>query len=458
MFRSVLVANRGEIALRIIKALRALSIRSVAVYSQADADSPHLAAADATVCIGGARSSDSYLNMQAIIQAAIQHDCQALHPGFGFLAENARFATMCEQARITFIGPAPAAIRQMGVKAAARETMRAAGLEPIPGSAGVVSDLDAAGRIAADMGYPVLLKASAGGGGRGMRVAENAAGLEEAFAAARMEAEKAFGNGDLYLEKFIRGGRHIEFQILADAYGHAIHLGERECSVQRRHQKLIEESPSPTVSAETRRRVGAQVARAVARIGYRNAGTVEFLRDSDGSLYFMEMNTRLQVEHPVTEMVTGVDIVQQQIKLAANQPLAIAQEQVEMRGHSIEVRINAEDPEHDFRPTPGAITRFEPPRSGPDLRLDTHVQEGYVVPPFYDSMIAKLICRGADRAQAIANTIAALEAFRIEGVRSTIPLHLRILRSPQFQSGTYDTTLLEQLFAEAQPPEGHNHG
>ncbi len=445
MFRSVLVANRGEIAQRILKALQELGIRSVAVFSEADRDSPHLEWADDAICIGGSRSGESYLNMDAVIQAALLSDCQAVHPGFGFLAENALFAAMCGQAKLTFIGPSPAAIRDMGVKASARETMRAVGLEPIPGSKGIVRTLAAAREVAASMGYPVLLKASAGGGGRGMRVAEDEAGLSTAFSQARMESEKAFGNADLYLEKFIRGGRHIEFQILADVYGNAVHLGERECSVQRNHQKLVEESPSPVVSAKQRAEVGARVAAAVAKIGYTNAGTVEFLRDTDGTLYFMEMNTRLQVEHPVTEMVTGFDIVKEQIAIAANRKLSISQDNVKMTGHAIEVRINAEDPAENFRPTPGEIRVFAPPAEGDGVRVDTHVRPGTVVPPFYDSMIAKLICRGPDRASTIEKTVEALHDFRIEGVKSTIPIHLEILASEEFRSGAYDTRLVASL-------------
>ncbi len=456
MFRSVLVANRGEIALRIIRALRELSIRSVAAYSEADRESPHLEQADDRVCIGGARSGDSYLKMEALLQAALQKDCQAVHPGFGFLAENARFAAMCEQARVTFIGPGPAAIRQMGVKAQARETMRAAGLDPIPGSRGVVGTLDEARRVAVEIGYPVLLKASAGGGGRGMRVADDEAGLDAAFSEARMEAEKAFGDGSLYLEKFIRGGRHIEFQILADVYGNAVHLGERECSVQRHHQKLIEESPSPVISGLDRAEIGARVAAAVAKIGYVNAGTIEFLRDDDGSLYFMEMNTRLQVEHPVTEMVTGVDIVKEQIAIAANRPLSLTQSDVSLTGHAIEVRINAEDPAQGFQPTPGTITRFDAPDTGAELRIDTHVRQGYTVPPFYDSMIAKLIGYGADRDAAIGVVAGALREFRIEGVKTTIPMHLETLASAEFRSGQYDTRLIEELLANGDG--GPDHG
>ncbi len=446
MFRKVLVANRGEIARRILRALRELSIRSVAVYSEADRDSPHLAEADETVCIGGPRSGESYLDMEAILAAAETRECQAVHPGYGFLAENALFAALCGQAKVTFIGPPPAAIRLMGVKAAARETMRSAGLEPIPGSRGVVRTAEEAAAVAGDIGYPVLLKASAGGGGRGMRVAEDARGLADAYAAARMEAEKAFGDGSLYLERFIRGGRHIEFQILADAYGNAVHLGERECSVQRNHQKLVEESPSPAIPREQRLAMGERVAQAVARIGYVNAGTVEFLRDPAGNLFFMEMNTRLQVEHPVTEMVTGLDIVKEQIAIAANRPLSIRQEDVVWSGHAIEARINAEDPAAGFRPNPGRIVRFSPPPAGDGVRVDTHVREGYTVPPFYDSMIAKLIAHGADRAAAIARLDGALAGFAIEGVRTTIPLHREILANREFATGTYDTGLIRRMF------------
>ncbi|MHC4860813.1 MAG: acetyl-CoA carboxylase biotin carboxylase subunit [Planctomycetota bacterium] len=447
MFRSVLVANRGEIALRVLTALGELGIRSVAVYSEADRDSPHLELADETVCIGGPRSADSYLNMEAILQAAEQQDCQAVHPGFGFLAENARFAALCGQAKVTFIGPPPGAIRTMGDKATARETMREAGLDPIPGSRGVVRTEEDARRIAGEIGYPVLLKASGGGGGKGMRVAEDEGELSDAFDQATLESEKAFGNRDLYLEKFIRGGRHIEFQILTDAYGDAVHLGERECSVQRSHQKLIEESPSPVIPSDLRDEMGRRVARAAARIGYVNAGTVEFLRDPDGNLYFMEMNTRLQVEHPVTEMITGVDIVREQIAIAANRPLSIKQDDVTFTGHAIEARINAEDPDDGFRPTPGRIEVFERPDRGEGVRLDTHVRAGYVVPPFYDSMIAKLIGHGEDRGAAIATVTQALESFRIEGVKTTIPMHLQILGSPAFVAGDYDTRLVPSLLS-----------
>jgi acetyl-CoA carboxylase biotin carboxylase subunit len=372
MFRSILVANRGEIALRIIRACKDLGVRAVAVYSEADAASPHLDEADDRVCIGGSRSADSYLNMETIIQAAVQKECQALHPGYGFLAENARFSALCAQSKITFIGPPPHAIRLMGDKARARETMKGLGLEPIPGSEGTLRDLDHARRAAAQVGYPVLLKASAGGGGKGMRVVEDGGALESAFNEAYMEAEKAFGNPTLYMEKFISRGRHIEFQILADTYGNAIHLGERECSIQRSHQKLVEESPSPVIDEATRHSMGGKVSKAVAAIGYVNAGTVEFLRDEEGNLYFMEMNTRLQVEHPVTEMVTDFDIVKEQLRIAANCKLSKTQDEIEFEGNAIEVRINAEDPEHGFKPDPGRIEAFEPPALD-SVRVDTHM-------------------------------------------------------------------------------------
>lgn len=451
MFRSVLIANRGEIALRAIRACKDLGVRAVAVYSEADRSSPHLDVADDRVCIGSSRSADSYLNMDAIIQAAVQKECQALHPGYGFLAENARFSALCAQSKITFIGPPPHAIRLMGDKARARETMKGLGLEPIPGSDGTLRGLDHAREAAAEVGYPVLLKASAGGGGKGMRVVEHEDALEGAFNEAYMEAEKAFGNPTLYMEKFISRGRHIEFQILADVYGNAIHLGERECSIQRSHQKLVEESPSPVIDEVTRRSLGEKVSKAVAAIGYVNAGTVEFLRDEEGNLYFMEMNTRLQVEHPVTEMVTGFDIVREQLRIAANCELSKTQDQIEITGNAIEVRINAEDPEHGFKPDPGKIEVFEPPALD-SVRVDTHIKPGYTIPPFYDSLICKLIGHGRDRRQAIDTVKAALEAFRIEGVKTTIPIHLEILSSREFQTGSYSTGFIPELLAS----KGHN--
>jgi acetyl-CoA carboxylase biotin carboxylase subunit len=447
MFRSVLIANRGEIALRVIRACKDLGVRTVAVYSEADEASPHLEQADLAVCIGGPRSVDSYLNMEAIVQAAVQNECQALHPGYGFLAENARFSALCAQSKVTFIGPPPHAIRLMGDKARARETMKSLGLDPIPGSEGTVRELGEASAAASAIGYPVLLKASAGGGGKGMRIVEDEKALEHAFSEASLEAEKAFGNPALYMEKFIAKGRHIEFQILADTFGNAIHLGERECSIQRSHQKLVEESPSPVIDEATRSEYGSRVSKAVAAIGYVNAGTVEFLRDSGGNLYFMEMNTRLQVEHPVTEMVTGFDIVKEQLRIAANCPLSITQDDIQLKGSAIECRINAEDPDKDFKPDPGEITVFEPPGFD-SVRVDTHIRSGYRIPPFYDSLICKLIGHGSDRKQAIATTLEALSSFKVEGVKTTIPIHMEILATDIFGKGTYNTGFIPEFFAE----------
>ena len=444
VFRRLLVANRGEVAARILRACRELEIESVAVYSTADSDSPHLRLADKIVCIGPSPSSDSYLNQDAILQAAEQNDCQAVHPGFGFLAENAHFAARVRQQQLAWIGPPPRAIARMGDKAEARRAMKAAGLATIPGTEGILDGIEKARRAADDVGYPVLLKATAGGGGKGMRLCRDENELAKAYSEASLEAEKAFGNAGLYLEKVLVEARHIEFQVLADVFGSAIHLGERECSVQRRHQKLLEEAPSAVMDPVTRADVGRRAAEAAAAIGYTSAGTMEFLRDRDGNYYFMEMNTRLQVEHPVTEMITGVDIVQQQIKIAANRPLEISQDDVHITGHAIEFRINAEDPDRDFRPDPGTIAVFDPPE-GDGIRVDTHVESGYEIPPFYDSMIAKLIVHGANRDDAIRRSEAALEAFRIEGVATTIPIQRRILAEPAFRDGFYDTSWLERL-------------
>ncbi len=445
MFRSVLIANRGEIALRVIRACKELGIRTVAVHSEADRTSPHLEYADETVCIGGSRSAESYLNMETLIQAAVQSDCQALHPGYGFLAENSLFSSLCAQSKITFIGPPPGAVRLFGDKVRARETMKSLGLDPIPGTDGTVDNLKEASAAAEEIGYPVLLKASAGGGGKGMRIVNAGGDLEGAFNEASLEAEKAFANPALYMEKYISRGRHIEFQILADVFGNAVHLGERECSIQRSHQKLVEESPSPAVDEDTRKAFGEKVSRAVAAIGYVNAGTVEFLRDEAGNLYFMEMNARLQVEHPVTEMVTDFDIVKEQLRIAANCPLSITQDDVKMSGHAIEVRINAEDPDNGFKPDPGTITEFEPPCMD-SVRVDTHIKPGYTIPPFYDSLLCKLIGRGEDRAGAISTVKQALEGFNIKGVKTTIPIHIEILSSEEFRKGDYNTSFIPDLF------------
>jgi acetyl-CoA carboxylase biotin carboxylase subunit len=447
MFKRILIANRGEVALRIIRACKEMGIETAAVYSTADKDSPHLSHADMKICVGPGPSSQSYLNREAILQAALNTECQALHPGFGFLAEDPLFSYMCRQQKLVFIGPTSNSIQLMGNKSQAKQTVKQAGLPTIPGSDGNLKDLDEAVALAEGLGYPVLLKATAGGGGKGIRPCRNEEELRTFCPQARMEAEKAFGCADLYLEKLILNGRHIEFQILADAFDNVIYLGERECSIQRKNQKLIEESPSPAVDAETRKRVGTRVAEAMKRIGYLNAGTIEFLMDETKKLYFMEMNTRLQVEHPVTEMITGVDIVKEQINIAANHPLSVAQENVTFTGHAIECRINAEDPADNFAPCPGLITVFSPSLTGGPgkIRLDTHVAAGYEIPSFYDSMICKIIAHGEDRASAIQTMSNALRAFEIKGIKTTIPLHLEILNSRIFKEGNYHTGSLTEI-------------
>ncbi len=452
MFKRILVANRGEIALRIIRACRELGMETVAAFSEADSDSPHLQEADFKACIGPPRSSESYLNMEAIIQAAEQHDCCAIHPGYGFLAENALFAELCEGAKMTFIGPTPAAIRAMGDKATARETMRSVGLPVIPGSHGTLRGAAEGLRLARKIGFPVLLKATAGGGGRGMRRVDKDSDFESRYNEAAMEAEKAFGNPRLYMEKYIVDGRHIEFQVMADVFGKAVHLGERECSAQRRHQKLLEESPSPVLENKTRAELGEVIRRAISRIGYRNAGTIEFFRDTEGQLFFMEMNARLQVEHPVTEMVAGRDLVAEQIRIAANEPLSFSQRDVELSGHAIECRINAEDPFDNFKPNPGLVEEFQPPENidGVKVRVDTHVRPGYRIPVYYDSLIAKLIVWGQDRDSAREGMIKALEQFEVGGVKTTIPVHLQILRDKNFSAGDYDTGFIERLLAKGE--------
>jgi acetyl-CoA carboxylase biotin carboxylase subunit len=443
----VLVANRGEIAGRVLAACRRLGIQTVAVYSEADRDGPWLRLADRAICIGPGRADASYLDADAVLQAAEQAECQAVHPGYGFLAENPIFAARCAQHGLTFIGPPPAAIRRMGDKVAARQTMAAAGLPTIPGSEASLRDSAEALLVAERIGYPVLLKAAAGGGGRGMRRCCDPGELERSFAVAALESEKAFGSGELYLEKYVAGGRHVEFQVLCDAYGKAVHLGERECSIQRSHQKLLEESPSPALDESRRAEFGAHVTRAVAGFGYRNAGTVEFLLAPTGELYFMEMNTRLQVEHPVTEMVTGEDLVVHQLRIAAMQPLSLTQDAVTMSGHAIELRINAEDPEQGFRPAPGTIRSFRPPPTTigeARVRWDSVIEEGYRLPAHYDSLIGKLIVHGGDRRTAIRGAQRALELLQIEGVPTTRQLHLRLLEDPQFVAGQYDVGFLER--------------
>jgi acetyl-CoA carboxylase biotin carboxylase subunit len=455
VFRKVLIANRGEIAARIARSCRSLGCRSVVVYSEADRDAPWLALADQTLCIGPARAEESYLNAGAILQAAEQTESQAIHPGYGFLAENERFAARCEQQGISFVGPGAAAIRRMGNKVEARRTMAGLGLPVIPGSADVLQDVAEARALAAEIGYPILLKARGGGGGKGMRRCDRDVELPRAFTEAALEAGKAFGDPALYLERYIAGGRHVEFQVLCDRFGAAVHLGERECSIQRQHQKLLEESPSPVVDDALREELGQRVARAVVGLGYRNAGTVEFLRAPDGRLYFMEMNTRLQVEHPVTEMRTGIDLVAEQLRIAANEPLRLRQEQVRFTGHAVEFRINAEDPANGFRPDPGRIRRLELPPSewggNVAVRWDGSLCEGYRVPAHYDSLLGKLIVHGPQRERVLEAARSVLGQLRIEGVKTTVPLHQRLLEDEPFRKGSYDVSYLSRsgLLGEA---------
>ncbi len=444
MFHRLLVANRGEVAVRIAKACHKLGVTPVGIYSEADRGAHWLEEMGHTVCVGPAPSADSYLRSDRILQAAVQTRCSALHPGWGFLAEDPRSAALCRQHGITFVGPSPQVISRMGLKSPAKEAMRAAGLPVIPGSIGLVADVESAVACAAEVGYPVIIKADSGGGGRGMRRCDDEASLRQAFPEASAEARSAFGSGLLYLERFLRGGRHVEVQILADSYGHAIHLGERDCSVQRNHQKLIEEGPCPILSAERRAEIGRSAAQAAAAIGYVGAGTIEFLLSEEGELFFMEMNTRLQVEHPVTELITGVDIVCEQINIAAGRRLELRQEDVSFEGHAIECRINAEDALDNFRPTPGLLSTFEIARGeGPGtMRVDTHMAEGESVSPYYDSLVAKLIAVGQDREMAIQTMLNALQNSRIEGISTTIPMHLAVLQSAEFCAGNYDTTTL----------------
>jgi len=443
MFRKILVANRGEIALRVLSACKELGIKTVAVYSEADRHSLHVRFADEAICIGPPRSSDSYLNIPQVISAAEVANVDAIHPGYGFLSENANFAEVCEASHITFIGPTPALIRMMGEKDRARAEMGAAGLPIIPGSDGVVPDEDAAKQVAAEIGLPVMIKAAEGGGGRGMRIVRTKRELIPAFLTARAEAEQAFGSPNVYIEKLIENPRHIEFQVMGDKHGNVIHLGERECSIQRRHQKLLEESPSTALDAGTRDRIGQQVVAALRTVGYSNAGTVEFLRDGSGKLYFIEMNARIQVEHPVTEMVTQVDLVKTQIRVAAGERLEDSVGTFQAKGHAIECRINAEDPD-TFVPSPGHITTFRVP-GGPGIRVDTAAHADAVIPPFYDSLVAKLVAHGRDRAEAIARMQCALDGFVVEGIKTTIPLHKRILADPDFLAGKFDTHFLERM-------------
>jgi acetyl-CoA carboxylase biotin carboxylase subunit len=443
MFKKVLVANRGEIAVRVIRACRELGIRTVAVYSEADRDSLHVRMADEAFCIGPPPAADSYLNIPNILSTAELLGVDAIHPGYGFLSEDPRFAEICRDAKITFIGPPPEAMEAMGNKAKAREIAQRAGVPVVPGSPGPVRNEREAYQVADRLGYPLLVKASAGGGGRGMRVVHSREDLGLALQTAQREAEAAFGSGELYLEKYLEEPRHVEVQILADARGNAVHLGERDCSVQRRHQKLLEEAPAPGLSPRLRAQLHRAALRLVQAIGYVNAGTVEFLVDRQENFYFLEMNTRIQVEHPVTEAVTGLDLVAEQIRIAAGERLRFSQRDVEFRGHALECRINAEDPAHDFRPSPGRVVSFVPP-GGPGIRVDTHLYAGYTIPPYYDSLIAKVVAWGRDRTEAIARMERALREFEITGIRTTIPLHRAILDNAFFRRGEVYTNFVQR--------------
>ena len=445
MFKKILIANRGEIAMRIIYACRELGIKTVAVYSEADENSLHVRFADEDVCIGPARSADSYLNVPAVISAAEITGADAIHPGYGFLSESAYLAEVCEACHIKFIGPDPQVIRLMGDKARARRVMKKAGVPILPGSDGPLDNEEKALKLAKEIGYPVIVKATAGGGGRGMRVVRAPAELSHAVKTAQREAEAAFGVGDVYIEKYVESPRHIEFQVLGDHHGSVIHLGERECSIQRRHQKLLEESPSVALSDKMRRRMGAIVIDAAKAVQYTNAGTFEFLMDPGGRFYFMEANTRLQVEHPVTEMVTGVDIVKEQIRIASGERLSYKQGDVTFTGHSIECRVNAEDPD-TFVPSPGVIHVFSVP-GGPGVRVETFAHSDCTISPYYDSMIAKIIVHGRDRQEAIARMKRTLEMTVIEGIKTTIPLHLRILADPDFVAGKLSTAFMDRFLA-----------
>jgi len=449
MFKKILIANRGEIALRIISACRELGIRTVAVYSEADRDALHVRYADEDVCVGPYPSAASYLNISAIVSAAEITEADAIHPGYGFLSENAYFAEILQDCHIAFIGPTPDAIRKMGDKSVARRTVAAAGVPTVPGSPGALDSVDEALPLARKAGYSVILKASAGGGGRGMRIARDERELASAFDTARAEAEKAFGNGEVYLEKYLVDPRHVEFQIFGDSHGNVRHLGERECSIQRRHQKLIEEAPSAALDDGLRRQMGDAAVAAARSVNYTNAGTVEFLLDSEGRFYFMEMNTRLQVEHPVTEEVTALDLVKEQIAVAAGGPPSFADRGMSPRGHAIEFRINAEDPV-TFAPSPGRIASFHPP-GGLGVRVDTAAYQGYLIPPHYDSLIAKLIVWGRDREEAIRRGRRALDFFVIEGIKTTIPLHRRILDDPEFIAGRLSTHFMERFSGTPTP-------
>ncbi len=440
MFKKVLIANRGEIALRVIRACREMGIRTVCVYSTADADSLHVKFADEVVCIGPPSGAESYLNIPRIIAAAQITNADAIHPGYGFLAENAAFAEICTASGFTFIGPSPEAIRLMGNKSVAKDTMVKAGVPVVPGSDGVIEDLETAARVGAEVGYPILIKASSGGGGKGMRVVHQESELERAFSAAQGEALAAFGDGNVYIEKFVEGPRHVEIQVMCDSHGNRAYLNERECSIQRRHQKLIEEAPSPIVGEDLRQRMGEAALAGCEYVNYEGAGTFEFLVDTHRNFYFMEMNTRIQVEHPVTEESLGIDLIKEQIAVAAGETLTLRQGSA--RKHAIEVRINAEDPYNNFRPSPGRISTLHLP-GGHGVRIDSHIYQGYMIPPYYDSLLAKLITFGETRPSAIAKMRRALDEFVIEGVKTTIPFHKMMMENERFLSGDFDTRFVD---------------
>ncbi|MFR2712430.1 MAG: acetyl-CoA carboxylase biotin carboxylase subunit [Frisingicoccus sp.] len=449
MINKVLIANRGEIAVRIIRACREMGIETVAVYSKADETALHVQLADEAVCIGPAASKDSYLNMENIISATVISGADAIHPGFGFLSENARFAEMCRQCHITFIGPSPELIHKMGNKSEARKTMMEAGVPVVPGTREPVYTAEEARKMADAMGYPVMIKASSGGGGKGMRISRSPEDFEEIFQMAQMESVSSFNDDTMYIEKYIESPRHIEFQILGDACGHVIHLGERDCSIQRRHQKVLEESPSPAIDDELREKMGHTAVQAARAVGYESAGTIEFLLDKDKNYYFMEMNTRIQVEHPVTEFVTNVDLIKSQIRIATGEPLNIRQEDIEFKGHAIECRINAENPEQNFRPSPGKIERLHLP-GGKGIRVDTAVYAGYTISPYYDSMIAKLIVLGKSRNEAIKKMKSALSEFIVDGIDTNVDFQMEIMNHPKFQSGDFSTDFIEQMEREGE--------
>ncbi len=450
MIQKILIANRGEIALRIVRACRELGIKTLAVYSEADVQSLHVQLADEAICIGGPKSADSYLRVDRIISAAEIADVDAIHPGYGFLSENAKFAEQCESCNIKFIGPNSKTIRMMGDKSVAKDTVRKANVPTVPGSDGPVDSETEALKVARKIGYPVIIKAVAGGGGRGMRIAHNDVSFAKEYHVARGEAEKAFGNGAVYIEKYIDKPRHIEFQILADSHGHTLHLGERDCSVQRRHQKLIEEAPSPFLTSDLRKKMGKAAIRAAEAAEYESAGTVEFLVDQKGHFYFIEMNTRIQVEHPVTEEVTGIDLVKQQIHVANGQKLEFDQGDIKWEKHAIECRINAEDPGRNFAPSPGTIGLYYAP-GGPGVRIDSHVYSGYSIPPYYDSMIGKLICTGTTRKLALERAYRSLSEYLIRGIKTTIPLHTAIMADPVFIEGKATTAYMEEFLTRTPP-------